>query len=79
MTVIPWEHNPGLFIENDSPQTAWSSSKKFEDAVERLQRDIVDYQQELRFGGGQGPANTPRLTKRSRFTSTPVPRYSGKI
>ena len=68
----------GLFIENDSPEAAWSPSKKLEDAVERLQRDIADYRQELRFGGGQGPANTPRSTKRSRFTSTSVPRYSGK-
>ena len=68
----------GLFIENDSPETAWSPSKKLEDAVEQLQRDIADYRQELRFGGGQGTANPPRPTKRSGFTSTPVPRYSGK-
>ena len=68
----------GLFIENDSPEAAWSPSKKLEDAVAQLQRDIADYRQELRFGGGQGPANPPRSTKRSRFTSTPVPRYSGK-
>ena len=35
----------GLFIENDSPEAAWSPSKKLEDAdvVERLQRDIADY------------------------------------
>ena len=39
----------GLFTENDSPEAAWSSSKKLE---ERLQRDIADYRQELRFGGG---------------------------
>ena len=43
----------------------------------RLQRDNADYRKELRFGGGQGPANPPRPTKRSGFTSTPVPRYSG--
>ena len=68
----------GLFIENDSPETAWSPSKKLEDVVEQLQRDIADYRQELRFGGGQGPANPPQSTKLSEFTSTPVPRYSGK-
>ena len=68
----------GLFIENDSPEAAWSPSKKLEDAVAQLQRDIADYQQELRFGGGQGPANPPRPMKRSGFTSTPVPRYSEK-
>ena len=72
------ETQSGLFIENDSPEAAWSPSKKLEDAVARLQRDIADYRQELRFGGGQGPANTLRSTKQSRFTSTPVPRYSGK-
>ena len=37
----------GLFIENDSPETARSPSKKLEDAVTPLQRDIADYRQEL--------------------------------
>ena len=53
-------------------------SRKLEDAVARLHRDIADYRKELTFGGGQCPANPPRPTKRSGFTSTPVPRYSGK-
>ena len=53
-------------------------SRKLEDAVARLQRDIADYRKELRFGSGQDPANPPRPTKRSGFTSTPVPRYSGQ-
>ena len=74
----PMGAQSGLFIENDSPETARSPSKKLEDAVTQLQRDIADYRQELRFGGGQGPANLPRPTKQSGFTSTPVPRYSGK-
>ena len=68
----------GLFMENDSPEAAWSPSKKLEDAVAQLQRGITDYRQDLRFGRGKGPANPPRPTKRSGFTSTPVPRYSGK-
>ena len=68
----------GLFIENDSPETARSPSKKLEDVVTQLQRDIADYRQELRFGGGQGPANPHRPTKRSVFTSTPVQIF-GKI
>ena len=68
----------GLFYENDPLEEAWSPSRKLEDAVAQLQRDIADYRKELRFGGGQGPANPPRSTKRSGFTSTPVPRYSGK-
>ena len=53
-------------------------SQKLEDTVARLQRDIEDCQKELRIDGGQGPANPPQPTKRSGFTSTPVPRYSGK-
>ena len=68
----------GLLYGNDSLEEAWSPNGKLEDAVARLQRDIADYRKELRFGGGQGPANPPRPTKRSGFTSTPVPRYSGK-
>ena len=49
-----------------------------EDQVARLQKDIADYWKELRFSGVQDPANPSRPTKRSGFTSTPVPRYSGK-
>ena len=68
----------GLLYENDSLEEAWSPSRKLEDAVARPQRDIADYQKELRFSGVQGPANPSRPTKRSGITSTPVPRYSGK-
>ena len=68
----------GLLYESDSLKEAWSPSRKLEDAVARLQRDIADYRKELRFGGRQGPAIPPRPTKWSGFTSTPVPRYSGK-
>ena len=74
----PMVAQSGLFIENDSPEAARSPSQKLEDAVARLQRDITDYWKELRIAGGQGPAILPRHTKRSGFTSTPVPRYSGK-
>ena len=49
-----------------------------EDTVAWLQKDLADYQKELRFSGVQGPANPSRPTQRSGFTSTPVPRYSGK-
>ena len=49
-----------------------------EDTVAQLQRVIEEYWKELRIAGGQGPANPPRPTNRSGFTSTPVPRYSGK-
>ena len=74
----PMVAQSGLFIENDSPEAAWSPSQKLENAVARLQRDIADYRKELRITGGQGPAIPPLPTKQSGFTSTPVPRYSGK-
>ena len=57
---------------------AWFPSQKLEDTVARLQRDITVYRKELRFAGEQGPANPPQSRGRSEFTSTPVPRYSGK-
>ena len=68
----------GLFIENDSLEAAWYPSQKLEDMVAQLRRDVVVYQKELRFAGGQVPANSPQLRGRSGFTSTPVPRYAGK-
>ena len=49
-----------------------------EAAVVRLQHDIVDYRMELRLNRTQRPAILSRPTKRSGFTSTPVPRFSGK-
>ena len=55
----------GLLYENDSLKNAWSSSRRLEDAVARLQRDMADYRKELRFGGGLGPTNPPWPTKRS--------------
>ena len=73
MTGIPMGAQSGLFIENDSPEAVWSPSKKLEDAVARLQRDIAVYRQELRFSGGQGPANIPRSTKRSKFIPRQCP------
>ena len=55
----PMVAQSGLFIENDSPEAAWSPSQKLEDAVSRLQRDISDYRKELRIAGGQGLAKPP--------------------
>ena len=79
MTVMPWALSPGCSFENDSPETARSPSKKLEDAVTQLQRDIVDYRQELRFGGGQGPANPPRPTKAVRIYFHASSQILGKI
>ena len=41
----------GLSYENDSLEEAWSPSRKLEDAVAWLQKDIADYRKELRFSG----------------------------
>ena len=55
-----------------------SPSRQLEIAVVRLQKDIDDYRKELELTRNQAPAVTPRPPGRSRFTSTPVPRFSGK-
>ena len=74
----PTMNQSGLFIENDSLKAALSPSQKLEDTVARLRRDVTVYRKELRFAGGQVPANSPPSRGRSGFTSTPVPRYAGK-
>ena len=53
----------GLLYENDSLEEAWSPSRKLEDAVARLQKDITDYRKELRFSG-VGPRNGRDLLRR---------------
>ena len=68
----------GLLHENDSREEAWSPSRKLEVAVARLQKDIADYRKELKVSSVQSPAIPSRPTKRSGFTSTPVPRFSRK-
>ena len=44
----------------------------------RLQKDIDDYRTELELTRKQTPAVAPQPPRRSGFTSTPVPRFSGK-
>ena len=55
-----------------------SPSRQLEIAVVRLQKDIDDYRKELELTRNQTPAVAHRPPRRSRFTSTPVPRFSGK-
>ena len=55
-----------------------SPSRQLEIAVIRLQKDIDDCRTELELTINQTPAVAPRPPRRSGFTSTPVPRYSGK-
>ena len=55
-----------------------SPSRQLEKAVVRLQQDIADYRKELKLNRTQTPAVSTRPPKRSGFTSTSVPRFSGK-
>ena len=55
-----------------------SPSEHLEKAVVRLQQDITDYRAELELNRTQTPAVSTRPPKRSGFTSTSVPRFSGK-
>ena len=55
-----------------------SPSRQLKIAVVRLQKDIDDYRKELELTRNQTPVVARRPLGRSRFTSTPVPRFSGK-
>ena len=67
----------GLIQNNDSREEAWSPSRRLEVAVARLQKDIADYRKEIKVSSVQSTAIPSRPTKRSGFTSMPVPRFSG--
>ena len=51
---------------------------ELERAVIQLQRDIEDCRSELELARKWTPAVTLRPQRRSGFTSTPIPKYSGK-
>ena len=68
----------GILHEIDLQEEAWSPSRPLKAAVVRLQKDIADYRTELRINRTQSPVIPSRATKRLGFTSTPVPRFSGK-
>ena len=55
-----------------------SPIRQLEKAVVRLQQDIADYRAELKLNRTQTPAVSTQPPKRSGFTSTSVPRFSGK-
>ena len=63
---------------DDSLEEARSPRVELEDAVARLQKDLAEYRKELGYGGARGSANSSQTTRRSGYTSTLVPRYSGK-
>ena len=74
----PMVAQSGLSYGNDFLEETWSPSRELEDVVAWLQKDITEYQRELRYSGEKGPASPSQTTRRSGFTSTPVRRYSGK-
>ena len=55
-----------------------SSHIQLEMAVSLLQRDVEDCRAERELARNQTQAATLRSRRRSRYTSTAVPRYSGK-
>ena len=55
-----------------------SPNMELEMAVIQLQRDVDDCRTELELAKKHTPAVTLRPLRQSWFTSTPVPRYSGK-
>ena len=55
-----------------------SPNMQLEMAVVRLQKDVDDCRTELELARKHTPAVALRPRRRSGFTSTPVPRYSGK-
>ena len=61
-----------------SLEEARSPGVELEDAVARLQKEFAEYRKEFGYGGARGPANSSQTSKRSGFTSTSVPMYSGK-
>ena len=56
----------------------YSPSIELEKVMMQLQKDVDDCRTELELARKQTPAVTLRLQRRAGFTSTPVPRYSGK-
>ena len=65
----------GRLQEGDSQEEIYSPIRQLEAGVVWLQQDIADYRTQLRLNRTAIPS---RPTKRLGFTSTPVPRFSGR-
>ena len=68
----------GRPYDDESLEEARSPRVELEDTVTRLQKKLAEFRTEFGYGGTRGPANSSQTTRRSGFTSTSVPRYSGK-
>ena len=68
----------GRPYDDESLEEARSPWVELEDEVAQLQKKLAEFRTEFGYGGTRGPANSSQTTRRSGFTSTSVPRYSGK-
>ena len=48
------------------------------DVVAWLQKDLAEFWTEFEYGSARRPARSSQTTRRSGFTSTAVPRYTGR-
>ena len=71
MTSIQWW--PGRPYED-----ARSLEVELVDAVALLQKDMAEFRTEFGYGSARKPASSSQTTRRSGFTSTSVPRYTGR-
>ena len=64
--------------QDDYIEGTRSPSVKLVDVVLRLQKDMEDFRAESGYGSAGRQATPVQTSGRSRFTSTPVPRYAGR-
>ena len=68
----------GRPYENEYLEEARSPRVELVDAVERLQKELAEFRTEFGFGSARRPASSSQTMRRSGFTSTSVPRYTGR-
>ena len=63
-------------------EDAQSPEVELVDAVAQLQKDLAEFRTEFRtefaYGSARRPASSSQTTRQSGFTSTSVPRYTGR-
>ena len=68
----------GRPYEDEYLEEAWSPRVELVNVVARLQKELAEFRTEFGYGSARGPASSSQTTRGSGFTSTSVPRYSGK-
>ena len=64
--------------QDDCLEGTQSRSVKLVDAVLQLQKDMEEFRAESGYGNAGRQATPVQTSCRSKFTSTPVPRYAGR-